>query len=464
MTFGTRDADASGAAGAVGWQLPLRAVVAVVVALFMVGAAVVLILTIIDDDPPLHLVIATGPERGTYHTLGLAMAEVLETEGAVASTEVLTTEGSVENMDLVGGPDHRADLAFVQSDTTPTGAVRLLAPLYQEVLHILVAKELSETVAGVPALEGLRVALGAPGSGTRSIAERLIDHFGVRVKQDIAVSPDEVARGLVDGSIDAAFMLSAIPSSVIEELCEKDAVRFLSLGDAQERGNEADALALVFPSIVSGVIPRSTYERLPEYPVATIEVAAMLVASDRLDTDVAANLLSTLFAHRSKLVETATDRVVAARRIRERFQPEAVLIPYHAGAVHYFERTRPPFIVEYAETMSLAFTLLVGLFSCAVAAREWMRRKMKNRIDVFYVEVEELTGDLDGMSLDELIAQRRALRDLRRRAFAELVAERLEANESFTIFQDFLANERAAIETRIKERTEAPTGSPQSSR
>ena len=43
MTFGTRDADASGAAGAVGWQLPLRAVVAVVVALFMVGAAVVLI-------------------------------------------------------------------------------------------------------------------------------------------------------------------------------------------------------------------------------------------------------------------------------------------------------------------------------------------------------------------------------------------------------------------------------------
>ena len=140
------------------------------------------------------------------------------------------------------------------------------------------------------------------------------------------------------------------------------------------------------------------------------------------------------------------------------------MIPYHAGAVHYFERTRPPFIVEYAETMSLAFTLLVGLFSCAVAAREWMRRKMKNRIDVFYVEVEELTGDLDGMSLDELIAQRRALRDLRRRAFAELVAERLEANESFTIFQDFLANERAAIEARIKERTEAPTGSPQSSR
>ena len=464
MTIGTRDAEVSGAAGAVGWQLPLRAVVAVVVALLMVGAAVVLFLTIIDEDPPIHLVIATGPERGTYHTLGLAMAEVLESEGVVGSTEVLTTEGSVENMDLVGGRGRRADVAFVQSDTRPTAAVRLLAPLYQEVLHILVARELSETVVGVPDLEGLRVALGAPGSGTRSVAERLIDHFGVRVGEDIPLPPAEVARGLTSGSIDAAFILSAIPSPMVEELCERDAVRFLSLGDAQERGNEADALALVFPSLAGGVIPRSTYERLPERPVATIEVAAMLVASSDLDEEFVKTFLTTLFAHRSKLIELETDRIVAARRIREKFQPEAVLVPYHKGAVDYYQRTQPPFIVEYAETLSFALTLLVGLFSCAVAVREWMRRKMKNRIDVFYVEVEKLTGDLDGMSLDELIAQRRALRDLRRRAFAELVAERLEANESFTIFQDFLANERAAIEARIKERTEAPTGGRQSAR
>ena len=153
--------------------------------------------------------------------------------------------------------------------------------------------------------------------------------------------------------------------------------------------------------------------------------------------------------------------MLAARRIREKFQPEAVLIPYHRGAVDYYQRAQPPFIVEYAETMSFVLTVLVGIISLAVAFREWMRRKMKNRIDVFYVEVEELTGDLQEMSLDELVAHRRALRDLRRRAFAELVAERLEANESFTIFQDYLASERAAIEARIAEKIaeSRPTGS-----
>ncbi|MEE4273908.1 MAG: TAXI family TRAP transporter solute-binding subunit [Thermoanaerobaculales bacterium] len=427
--------------------------IAIIVALVMAVAAAAMFVVAAADDAPLQLTIATGPETGTYHTLGVAMAKVLKDEGLVASTEILTTEGSVANMDLVGGRDRGADLAFVQSDTKPRSAVRLLAPLYQEVLHILVARDLSASVTTVTDLEGLRVAMGATGSGTRSVAERVIDHFGVPIGDDIDLPPDEVASGLADGSIDAAFILSAIPSPVVEQLCELDAVRFLSLGDAQERGNEAEALALVFPSLASGVIPRATYARLPAKPVATIEVSAMLVASSELDSDFVTSVLSTLFAHRTKLIDLETERVVAARRIRERFQPEAVLIPYHGGAVDYYQRTQPPFIVEYAETMSFLLTVLVGIFSASVAVRGWMRRRMKNRIDVFYVNVNELTNDLQNMSLEELVSRRRELRELRQRAFSELVAERLEANESFTIFQDYLASERASIDAVIAERT-----------
>jgi len=448
MNAARTDLDSSPGSG-----VPIRVVVAIIVALIMAGVATTLIVTYAGDEPSTHLVIASGPESGTYHTLGVAMAKVLEAEGVVASVEVLSSEGSVANMDLVGGENRRADIAFVQSDTRPTAAVRLLAPLYQEVLHILVAREMSATIKTVTDLEGLRVALGSSDSGTRTVAERVIDHFGVGIAEDIDLPPDEVAQGLSDGSIDAAFMLSAIPSTVVEELCERDAVRFLSLGSAQERGNEADALALVYPSIASGVIPRSTYERLPENPVATIEVSAMFVASSELDPDLVTTILSTLFAHRSKLIELETERVVAARRIREKFQPEEVLIPYHVGAVGYYQRTKPLFIVEYAETLSLLLTVLVGLFSASVAVREWMRRKMKNRIDVFYVRVKELTDGFQSMSVDELVTRRRALRELRQQAFAELVAERLEANESFTIFQDYLASERTAIETLIAEKT-----------
>jgi hypothetical protein len=274
----------------------------------------------------------------------------------------------------------------------------------------------------------------------------------VSVGEDLDLPPDEVALGLVDGSIDAAFILSAIPSKMVETLCQQNAVRFLSLGDSQQLGNEADALALVFPSLASAVIPRSTYIRLPEDPVATVEVSALFVVSSELDRELVRTITSALFAHRSRLIEAEGDRVLVARRIREKYQPEVALIPYHEGAVTYYQRSKPPFIVEYAETLSFVLTVLVGLFSVSIAIREWMRRKMKNRIDVFYVEVEGLTTDIQDLSFEELLAHREALRNLQRRAFAELVAERLEANESFTIFQDYVASERGAIEARIAEK------------
>ena len=440
-------------------KLPLPTAFAVIVAVVMIVLAVGLFLTLASDDRPSRLVITTGVESGTYHQLGMAMAEVLEAEGIADAVEVLPTEGSVANMKLLEGPDRTADLGFVQSDTRPSGGVRLIAPLYQEVLHILVSKRLTEEVESVSDLEGRRVSLGTPASGTRSVAERVIEHFDVSVGEDIDLPPAEVAQGLLDGSVDAAFMLSAIPSKMVEELCQQDAVRFLSLGDPQQRGNEADALALVFPSLTSGVIPRSTYARLPELPVATVEVSALFVVSSDLESGLVKTITTTLFAHRSSLIESEGDRVIVARRIREKYQPEAALIPYHEGAVTYYQRSQPPFIVEYAETLSFGLTVLVGLFSIAVAAREWMRRKMKNRIDVFYIEVEELTTQLQDLSFDELVAHREALRNLQRRAFAELVAERLEANDSFTIFQDYVASERRAIEARIvdfSDRQETP--------
>jgi hypothetical protein len=50
-----------------------------------------------------------------------------------------------------------------------------------------------------------------------------------------------------------------------------------------------------------------------------------------------------------------------------------------------------------------------------------------------------------------LIERRDALSQLRHRAFSDLVAEQLQANEAFSIFQNHLRDEFAAIEARIQE-------------
>jgi len=437
----------------VGSSVPFVAIVATIVALAVIIGGFYVFRTLSGNQARHEIVIATGAEFGTYHALGNALSRVLEGTDVVESATVLPSGGSVENMELIG--DGSTDFAFVQSDTPPSTNARLVASLYNEVLHILVSKLDADEIRTIHDLRGKRVSLGPEGSGTRQLSKRVLGHFGVEVGEDVALLPNDATTGLIDGSVDAAFVLTAIPSRMVAELAEKDAIRFLSLGDAQLYGNEADALALVFPSIRGTTIPQSTYVRLPQQPVRTIEVSAMLIARRGLDQNLVRAVAETLFENRSGEGGLEGNDLVVARRIHEDYRPAAVTVPYHRGAIAYYHREEPAFFVEYAEAISLGLTLLVGLYSGSIAFREWMRRRMKNRIDAYLLEVEEQTADLGSLPLEKLIEHRDALDDIRHRAFSDLVSERLLADESFTIFQNHLRDEFTAIEARITEKTKS---------
>jgi TRAP transporter TAXI family solute receptor len=439
----------------VGSSVPFVAIFATVVALAVVIGGFYAFRTLSGDTARQEIVIATGADGGTYHALGNALARVLKGTNVIESATVLTTGGSVDNMELIERGADGADLAFVQSDTPPSTNARLVASLYDEVLHILVSKQSADEIRIIDDLSGKRVSLGPVGSGTRQLSQRVLAHFGVEVGEDLALLPAEAAAGLIDGSVDAAFILNAIPSQIVTELAEKDAIRFLSLGDAQQYGNEADALALVFPSIRGTTIPKSTYVRLPRQPVRTIEVSAMLIARRGLDPNLVRTVAATVFENRSGDGGLEGNDLVVAGRIREDYRPATVAIPYHRGAIAYYHREEPAFFVEYAEAISLGLTLLVGLYSGSIAFREWMRRRMKNRIDAYLLQVEEQTAELGTLSLAKLIAHRDALDDIRHRAFSDLVSERLLADESFTIFQNHLRDEFTAIEARITEKSKS---------
>jgi TRAP transporter TAXI family solute receptor len=437
----------------VGSSVPFVAIIATVVALAVVIGGFYAFRTFSGDQTRHEIIIATGADGGTYHALGNALARVLKSAKVVESTTVLTTGGSVDNMELIERGADGADLAFVQSDTPPSTNARLVASLYDEVLHILVSKQSADEIRTIDDLSGKRVSLGPVGSGTRQLSQQVLEHFGVEVGEDMALSPAEASAVLIDGSVDAAFILNAIPSRMVTDLAEKDAIRFLSLGDAQQYGNEADALALVFPSIRGTTIPKSTYVRLPRQPVRTIEVSAMLIARRGLDPNLVRTVAATVFENRSGDGGLEGNDLVVAGRIREDYRPATAAIPYHRGAIAYYHREEPAFFVEYAEAISLGLTLLVGLYSGSIAFREWMRRRMKNRIDAYLLQVEEQTADLGSLSLEKLIEHRDSLDDIRHRAFSDLVSERLLADESFTIFQNHLRDEFTGIEARITEKS-----------
>ena len=231
---------------------------------------------------------------------------------------------------------------------------------------------------------------------------------------------------------------------------ELDAIRFLSLGGASEVGDEAHALELVFPGVERATIPRSTYVRLPLNAVHTISVAGMLVARRDLDESLVRAVTSLVFESRYGPSGLVGGELTVARKIREDYDPATVSLNYHRGATAYYQRKEPPFFVEYAEALSLGLTLLLAIYSVSIALRQFVRRRMKNRVDAYLLQVEQLSADCRGLDQQGLKSQHAALHELRRKAFSDLVAERLLADDAFIILQNHLRDELREIEAALE--------------
>ena len=388
--------------------------------------------------------IATGASGGTYHEFGRRLARVLEQDKVVEKVRVIPTDGSAANMGFIGAGS--ADFAFVQSDTAANGDARLVATLYEEVLHVLVAKKHAGTIRALEDLAGRPVYVGGLNSGTLQVARRVLGHFGVAVAERVEFGPAELPEHL-GRDVDAAFVLTAIPSSVVKQLTGAGRAALLSIGQPGASGTEADALETVYPYLHSTVIPRGTYARLPA--VNSIRVTAQLIANRKVEESTVRAVTGKLYESRGRLAVMGGDELPVARHVRERFDPTRVLIPYHRGAESYYNRSQPHFLVEYAEAISLGASATVGIVSGLIALREWRRRRRKNRIDEYYVEVRTCSDDLRSADRDRLVEIRIRLEDIRRRAFRELIDERLAADESFTIFQDFIRGELAIVYSRL---------------
>jgi len=408
--------------------------------LALLAAVAVLVIGLIlwtqaEEDPADRiLVISTGSEGGAYHAVGRALQQTLVADGVFGEVRLEPSAGSAENARrLAAGGVH---VALVQSDTPPAEDARLITPLYEEVLHIVLAPD--SPVVGIRDLAGRNVSLGAVASGTRAVAQRVLDQFEIAVGQDVPLDMEAAAAALFGGQVEAVFVLTASPSPLVDAWCGRGA-RLLGLGAVDQEGSLTDALHAIDSALQPKILPRGIYGRAPTEPVQTIAVSALLVAHAETPAPWIQDLTRHLYQQRVRLATFEAMHPIF-RRLREDYDPGQAALPYHEGAAAYFERAEPPFFVEYAEATSLVVTLLAGGFSLLIGLRQWYARKRKNRIDAYYNEVRAATAEVDPSPAARRQI-RAALLEVRQRAFADLIDEKVEADESFTIFQDYLRTE-----------------------
>jgi len=401
-----------------------------------------------------RIVLSTGNEGGTYLPLGQGMARVISAAHPEIDIEVVESSGAVENMSrLASGA---ADFAFIQNDTKGSSTVRTVVPLYREVLHFIVRNE--SGIESLRDIRGKKVAIGSRGSGTEALVMALLRHYDLDIAQfePHFLGAGEAADALISGQIDAMLFVVGIKSEACQRAVASGTVHFVGLGTAGVDADEIEGFRYDYPFAEPYVIPTMTYSSRaggkPSRPIATIAIRAILATRSDVPDDLVRQVTAAVFAGRTELIRTHGN----ASEIRERFDETWLQYAVHTGAQAFYRRDEPGFLITYAELMGFILSVVVFFVATFAGAREAVIRRKKNRIDVYYTRLDEILTELrteepEAARLDELDQE---LSEMQRRAFKQLVAEQLRADESFRIFQDFLAECKAQI-IEIRTRREA---------
>lgn len=382
--------------------------------------------------------IATGQRGGTFLPLGETLArgfvadvhghafEALESPGSVASVEMLERE--------------QAELALLSNHVAGATGLRLIAPLYEETLQVVVRRD--SGIRRPLDLAGRTIGVGPAGSGTESIADAVLQHFGITgEKFDRRNLPmiDAVAA-LEGGTLDAAFIVAGMRTPAVDGLLARGDMMLLSLGEPGKVGSALDGIKLDAPFFSVTAIPEHAYGTEPTAPVGTISVHALLVARADLDEDLVFAITESLYSHKVELSQQ--ERLLS--HLSEGYDPALSPYPLHAGADRYYRRDEPTLVQKYLNEISLAVTLGALLWSGISGLRAARRQARRSRIENHYAEARRIVAEADA---DPEVLRRRlvAARD---KALGELADEQLDANDAYLILQDYLNAQIAELDRR----------------
>ena len=197
-------------------------------AILLTAAAFVLAYHFVQPAPPREIVMATGSPNGVYYYYGKIYRDLMAREGVTVTLK--ETAGSIANIDLLERGE--ADVAFVQGGTrseegeTP---LRSLASLYFEPVWLFVRNDVS--AARLADLRGRRVAVDIEGSGTRVIALQLLADEGLDgTSVEISLmGGGDAATALQEGTLDAAFFITAANAPVVQRLAAAPGIRLVAI-------------------------------------------------------------------------------------------------------------------------------------------------------------------------------------------------------------------------------------------
>jgi uncharacterized protein len=231
-----------------------------------------------------------------------------------------------------------AELALVQSDTLDFAfkaeapfkekltAMAAVAVLYPEVIQVVVRAD--KPVKTFADLKGMKMGVGAPGSGTEANFRQLCDVYGL-AKGDINaqyLSFSESAEQFKDNHIDAFLVTAGLPNPGIMDVASQSEIRILNIPD-----DITQKITAKYPFLSPVKVPANTYKNVPE--ANTVAVNAVLIVNTGIKDDVVYNLTKALFDNQPELAAAHSK----GKEVNLQSAVKGVSIPFHPGAVKYYK-------------------------------------------------------------------------------------------------------------------------------
>ncbi|MES2792423.1 MAG: TAXI family TRAP transporter solute-binding subunit [Planctomycetota bacterium] len=423
------------------WSRIVRRWFLSVMALVLVSSIVAWFWT--RETLPSTIRIAAGQAGGVYYRYAEALTALLKSQHHQVILEA--SRGSGDNAERIR---HRmADLGIVQAGAVPLDGVAVIAPLAQEVVHVVVRN--SAGIHSIADLRGKRVTLGLPDSGMRGSALQILKHYRLQ-ETDLQIKNVYFFDLLRNAELDAAIVTTGIENSHLIELLATREFDLLPLEDAE-------ALALKYPHFRKFEIPRGLYyeePRIPATSLKTVATTSYLVCHPTASAALVTEMLNIIYDFN---LQESLPSLIPRHQVLE-----TTKLRWHPVARAYFDPfDQLGFTANLMESLAAIKELLVALGAAIFLCWDRWRRvretehqaemlKLKNRLDEFLkqtIDIErEFLASSSPARLQELLD---LVSKVKLQALEELTHEDLRGDRMFSIFLLQCGNLSQALQGKL---------------
>lgn len=358
----------------------------------------------VEPAPPKRIAIATADPTGSYYAIGKRYADILKQSGI--TLDVVATAGSADNVKRLLDESSGVQVALLQGGTTNSAenpSIVSLGRLYLEPMWVFYRGE--ATVDRLVDLKGKRIIIGAEGSGTRTLALKLLEANGITPDNTtlLPLSGAAAAEALATDAADAAFFTSAASAPQIQALLRQPDLKIMSLANAE-------AYTRNFPFLSRIVLPKGVIDLVANIPPTDVEMVApvaVLVAREDLHP-----ALVTLLAEAAKTLHSSAGLFNRAGEFPQAQDPEFDLSAdaeraYKTGP-NWLNRTLPFWLASFIARMVVLAVPLAGvllpLFKVVPALYKW---RVRRRLLYWYGRLKALESVIDDAPGRETLSEYR---------------------------------------------------------